>query len=228
MADLLGITVTTIATAVTGRAKTAVEWVFRNATSALLLTLLAGVVLEVVAKGSDGFTLDPAVAAARVLDVLGVHDVTPVDQAIAWLGRPELGPVAVAASVLAGVLVFLPARYAAEAAWWLLVPAAVTIGADALWAAVWAFVVVTAGSALVAWRGRRAEGRWDGRERFGPSQALVLALRGVVTWALTPFGLVLRLFGMLDAAMTYESRRRPATGARVVRPGQSDDPAPTA
>lgn len=219
MAEPLTLLSAAFTSALTDRLRSLGSWLLENIVSLALLTLLGGLVLENGSGSTRELVLAPAAAAYRVLHVLGVDDTSVLTGVVQWLQRPEFAPVAVAAAVVAGVLVFLPARYTDEAAWALVVPASVAVGRWGLWLAVGSVVATTTLLAVVSWVAPRGERHDDPRRWFGTEWCLEVGLRGVFRWALTPFTIVLRLLRRLIESVTYE-RTPPALadGARVVRP----------
>ncbi|MET3453268.1 hypothetical protein [Curtobacterium sp. 1544] len=208
--------------ALTGRLRSLSSWLVANTVSVALLALLGGVILENTSGRSDELVLAPATAAHRVLHVLGVTDTSALDAVDRWLQRPEFAPVALAAAVVAGVLVFLPARYTDEVAWALVVPASVAVGRTGLGLAVGSLIATTAVLAAVSSAVPRPDAHAPGRRWLGPTWCLEVGLRGAFSFAMTPFTVVIRLVLRLVDSVTFERESAPlADGARTIRPGDA-------
>ena len=213
MVDLLAAAGAAFVAVFTERAKTVIEWLVHNLVSLALLVLLFGAMLESVERGGKVLILNPVAAAYRMAEVFGITNTSWLDAIVAWLERTELQPVAVTAAIIAGVVVFWDARYATESAWLLLIPVSVSLGATALWFALSGLAATVLVFMVIAGISLGRDSRVGERVRFGPTFVVESALRGLFSWALTPFVLVFRLLNGLDETVTYRQRQDPPTGA---------------
>lgn len=190
--------------ALTGRAKTLMDWLVQNLVSLTILTLFFGMLLESLPKGK--LQLNPVDAAYRVADVFGFENTQWLDTLVSWLERPPLEPVAIFASLLAGLMIFWSAKYSDEAAWILLIASIVALGSRALLLLVWGFGGVTALLCVAAWVNTHFETTTGTRRWMEASYVLERALVGLVSWILTPFTLLFRVLNGVIDLVTYEDK----------------------
>ncbi|MFV0433026.1 MAG: hypothetical protein ACK5LO_03455 [Leucobacter sp.] len=194
------------------RISSVAAWVARNFIPVVVLCLLFGSILESISR--EEISLDPVAAADRVVGIFGISDLTWLENGVSWLRRPEMEPLTVVAAILAGVLVYWPARYSDELAWALLIVTSVAIGENAFRLVLLGFSSVVVLLFLAAVVNRNQDSSLGKRLWFNPSFVLVPAVGGFAGWVITPFVPLLHAFHGISNTMTYEPREpMPPTGA---------------